>query len=59
MFLTLGVVFCVLLFFLVWRQTFILGTQYPYYNEPGLELDYGHPGSLDRARTSPNGGWVV
>ncbi|CAN0185688.1 unnamed protein product, partial [Scytosiphon promiscuus] len=40
-------------------QTFILGAQYPYYNEPGLELDYGHPGSLDRARTSPNGGFEV
>ncbi|CAN0376811.1 unnamed protein product, partial [Ectocarpus sp. 12 AP-2014] len=40
-------------------QTFILGTQYPYYNEPGLELDYGHPGSMDRARTSPNGGYEV
>lgn len=37
-------------------QTFILGAQFPYFNEPGLELDFGNPGSMDRARTSPNGG---
>ena len=45
------------LFFLIRvTQTFILGAQYPYFNEPGVELDFGHPGAMDRARTSPNGG---
>jgi ubiquitin-protein ligase len=35
----------------------ILGSQYPYYNEPGVEQQWGKESSHEAARTSKNGGY--
>ena len=35
----------------------ILGSQYPYYNEPGVEQSWGNQSSHVSARTSKNGGY--